>query len=248
MENDPIGVIDSGLGGISILKEVRKLLPFERYLYYGDFLHNPYGTKSQEEVWNYVDEIVTFLMAQHCKLIIIACNTATMLTIARLRKKYPNFLFIGTEPAIKVAHDFFQTQRVLVLATPNTMESERFLWLKKEYSLTKAIFLPCAFLADAIEQDDSLKVSLLLHKYLYPYRGKIDVVVLGCTHYPFVKEEIVRELGTVSFIDSGVGIAKRTKYLLEQNHLLTNEKIGGVMFYNSAPTFSKKRYHELLDN
>lgn len=246
MKNGPIGFIDSGLGGISILKEVRKILPFEHYIYYGDSRNNPYGSKKKKELIEIVDQIVIYLLKKGCKLIVIACNTATVVTIQELRRRHPDVLFVGTEPAIKVAHDYYQKSRVLVMATSATMHSERLKFLKVKYPLQQIEFLECPNLAYLIEQGNTTKINSYLIDLLDSFRNKIDVVVLGCTHYPFVKKQIKKILGNVTFIDGGVGVAKRVKQLLTENELIASWRQVNILIENSLNEQQISRSYQLL--
>lgn len=246
MKNGPIGFIDSGLGGISVLKEVLKILPFEHYIYYGDSLHNPYGLKKRDELIEIVDSIVVQLLKRGCKLIVVACNTATVMTIDELRKRHPNTLFVGTEPAIKVAHDYYFDKRILVMATSATIHSDRLHFLSAKYPLEQASFLECFDLAHLIEEGDSVKIQKYLTELLTQFKGKVDVVVLGCTHYPFVKKEITNVLGDVIFIDGGVGTAKRVEQQLIEHQLLGEHEKSDVVIENSLSEQQVIRSYQLL--
>ena len=184
--NNKIGILDSGIGGTTILNEIKKLLPNEDIIYYADSKNNPYGSKSDDELYKIVKNVVDFLIKKEVKLIVIACNTATTKCINKLRDNYKNIPFIGTEPAIKVACDN-NYKNTLVLATPGTIKSERTQELvNKNKKINQNIYLlPCDYLANAIERNDSNEIDSLLYKYLTPYKDKnIDSIVLGCTHYP----------------------------------------------------------------
>ena len=224
-----IGVFDSGIGGTTTLAEIRKLLPNENYIFYADSKNNPYGSKSEEELYKIVTEIVEFLISKDVKLIVIACNTATTKCIYKLRKDYPDMIFVGTEPAIKVACDN-NYNTTLVLATPGTIASERTQELveknrRKEESI---ILIACDKLANAIENDDQEQIDEILHHYLDQYKyANIDAIVLGCTHYPIIKDKIQEYFKDAVLIDGNVGVAKQVKYQLETNNLLTTSKEEG---------------------
>ena len=188
-KNNKIGILDSGIGGTTTLNEIKKLLPYEDFIYYADSKNNPYGSKSTEELYSIVKNIVDYLIEKEVKLIVVACNTATTRCIEKLRKDYPNILFIGTEPAIKVACDN-NYKNTLVLATPGTIKSERIEELvnKNKKTNQNIYLLPCDYLANAIERNDNKEIDSLLYNYLTPYQNKnIDSIVLGCTHYPLIK-------------------------------------------------------------
>lgn len=221
MDQRPIGVIDSGIGGISILNEVAKYLPGEKFIYYADSIHNPYGNKTKEELIEIMDQITKTLLKENVKLIIIACNTASTQVISYLREHYPSILFVAVEPAIKVAFDHYADRNVLLMATPGTIKSDRLMELDEKYRQENRILLPCANLAALIENQELEKIPAYLQDLLKNIdTRKIEVVVLGCTHYPFIKDEIEEAIGhTVTFIDGAAGVKKRVKFLLDKNNI-----------------------------
>lgn len=236
MNNNKIGMFDSGIGGLTVLKELRKLLPNENYIYYADSLNNPYGEKSDSELMNIVTNIVDFLISKDVKIIVIACNTATTRCINRLRKMYPNMIFVGTEPAIKVACDK-NFKNTLVMATPGTIKSERTHELVKlnKRSDQKITLLPCKGLADAIESGNKDRVNKVLHKLLDKYTNQnIDSIVLGCTHYPHAKKNIKEIFPNAKLIDGNKGVSKQVKRQLESHNLLSDSTMHGKvkMIYN----------------
>lgn len=230
-----IGVFDSGVGGLSILNELLKELPYEDFYYYGDSLNNPYGEKSDEELLKITSNIVEKLINKNCKLIVIACNTATTRCMKKLRKIYSNVIFVGTVPAIKVACDK-RFKNTLVMATPATIESERTYELirdNKRYD-QNIYLLPCPGLANAIEQNDKEKIKRILQNDFKDYKDKeIDAIVLGCTHYPFIKEEILEEMPNTVLIDGSIGVSKEVKRQLEEHGLLNDERVRKIEIYNS---------------
>ena len=236
MNNNKIGMFDSGIGGLTVLKELRKLLPNENYIYYADSKNNPYGEKSDEELMSIVTGIVDFLISKEVKIIVIACNTATTRCINRLRKMYPNMIFVGTEPAIKVACDK-NFKNTLVMATPGTIKSERTHELvklnkRKDQNIT---LLPCKGLADAIESGNKDRVNKVLHKLLDKYTNQnIDSIVLGCTHYPHAKKNIKEIFPNAKLIDGNKGVSKQVKRQLESHNLLSDSTLHGKvkMIYN----------------
>ena len=231
--NNKIGVFDSGIGGLTTLKEIRKLLPNEDYIYFADSVNNPYGEKTTEELFDITKNIVDFLIQEKVKLIVIACNTATTKCVNLLRDAYPNMLFVGTEPAIKVACDS-NSKNILVLATPVTINSERTKELINNFKRENQniTLIKCDKLANAIETNDNKLIDKLLHEYLDEYKDKkIDTIVLGCTHYPLIKKNIKKILPKVTLVDGNKGVARRVKYLLERNKLLNPKtKKGKVTF------------------
>ncbi len=231
--NKKIGIFDSGIGGTTTLKEIVKLLPNEDFIYYKDSKNNPYGEKKDEELYKIVSNIVEYLIKEDVKLIVIACNTATTKCISKLRDNYKDMIFVGTEPAIKVACDN-NFKNTLVMATPATISSERTHELiinnKKEFE--NIILLSCDGLANAIEINNQDKIDYLLHKYLDKYKNdNIDAVVLGCTHYPLIKDKIKNYFKNAKLIDGNIGVAKQVKYQLETHNLLNkNNKKGSIQF------------------
>ena len=242
----PIGILDSGIGGVTVLKEIIKLLPSEDYIYYSDSIHNPYGEKTKEEVFEYVDNIVNYFISNNCKAVVIACNTATALTIDKIRNKYKDLIIIGIEPAYKMVHDYHKTGKTLVMATPATIDSEKFLKLYHNYDNGNTILKACPGLANLIENGKEEEIRKYLEKNLPT--EKIESVVLGCTHYPLIKNEIKEVLGDVTFFDGGKGVANRLLDLLKNNDLLTKELTkSNISFYDSSNLENKKtRFYELL--
>ena len=246
--NKKIGVFDSGLGGLSILRELLKILPNEDYLFYEDSLHNPYGDKTEEELLMITSNIVEYLLEQECKIIVIACNTATTSCMSALRKMYPDTIFVGTVPAIKVAYDF-NYKHTIILSTPYTSKSKRVQELIHDYkSSDQELFLVSGEnLAHLIELNDIDSIRLLLNKLLLPFKGKVDSIVLGCTHYPLIKEEIQNVLPGVSLLDGGSGVAREVKHQLEIHHLLSTSDYGFLNIINSKDDFLVKRSYEILE-
>ena len=236
MNNNKIGMFDSGIGGLTVLKELRKILPNENYIYYADSKNNPYGEKSDSELMAIVTDIVDYLISKEVKIIVIACNTATTRCINRLRKMYPDMIFVGTEPAIKVACDK-NYKNTLVMATPGTIKSERtheLVKLNKKRD-QKITLLSCKGLADAIESGNKDNVNKVLHKLLDKYVDEdIDSIVLGCTHYPHAKKNIKELFPNAKLIDGNKGVSRQVKRQLESHNLLNNSTTRGKvkMIYN----------------
>lgn len=230
-----VGVFDSGIGGLSVLRELEKILPNEDFYYYGDSLNNPYGEKSDEELFEITSGVVDYLVNKGCKVIVIACNTATTRCMKYLREKYKDIIFVGTVPAIKVAcdRDFKNT---LVMATPATIESERTMELIRDnIRKDQNIYLvACPGLANAIEDNDQEKIKEILKDTFREYKDKeIDSIVLGCTHYPFIKEDILKEMPGVILLDGSRGVAMEVKRQLENNGLLSDKSSRIIVIYNS---------------
>lgn len=245
--NNPIGVLDSGIGGVTVLKEIIKLLPNYDYIYYSDSVNNPYGEKDKELIINYVDNIIKFFIDKGCRIIVFACNTATALTIDTMREKYKDINFIGIEPAYKMVHDHSIYKKTLVMATPATLKSERFIKLYHNYDNNNTVLLACPNLASLVENNNKDEIKKYLNNIL-PINEGIEVVVLGCTHYPLIKKEITTILGNVIFYDGGEGVAKRLKTMLNENNINNSDKIGTIKFYDSSNSEEKaKRFYEMLD-
>ena len=255
MQNSPIGLFDSGIGGTSIWKEVIKLLPNENTIYLADSKHAPYGEKSTEEIIALSIKNTEYLIAKGCKLIIVACNTATTNAIDHLRTHY-TIPFIGIEPAIKPAALNSKTGAIGILATKGTLTSKLFEKTTNEYTknITK-IKQDGEGLVPLIEngQLNSPEMLKLLETYLKPMlHFNIDHLVLGCTHYPYLIPQIKKILGDdVKIIDSGEAVAKQTKMVLEKNNLLSALKtteIKHVLFTNSNKQVLESILSDVLVN
>lgn len=235
----PVAVFDSGLGGISVLRELVRTLPRENYLYFGDSLHAPYGTKTPQEVITLSLQAADRLLSQGAKALVVACNTATSAAIRTLRKTYPELAIVGTEPAIKPAVERHPGGRILMLATAMTVQEEKFQRLKAQYDdQAQIIPIACSGLMEYVEQGilrGSEVEGYLLDK-LEPYlKVPIDAVVLGCTHYPFLRGAIRRIVGRrPEIIDGSIGIARQLERRLEEQGLLNPGDVSGkVEFQNS---------------
>lgn len=243
-----IGVFDSGIGGVTVLKEILKILPNENYIYYSDSKNNPYGDKSDKEIFNMCDKIVKEFIEEECKAIVIACNTASAKAARQLREKYPEEIIIAIEPAYKMVHDFAYEKPTLVMATKGTIESEKFYRLYKKYDNHKTYLLACKGLADIIEEGNEEKIQLYLKNNLSKYIGKVENVVLGCTHYPLIQEQIKQVLGNVKFFNGAPNLAKHLKDVLEENDLITDSQSKGkINFIDSSNLkYKKDRFYNYL--
>ena len=219
-DNCKIGVFDSGIGGVTVLKEIVKILPNEQYIYYSDSKNNPYGDKSQKEIIEICDKIVENLVEKGCKAVVIACNTASAEAAEFLRNKYKNIPIIAIEPAYKMVHDFAYNDTTLVMATKGTTESENFEKLIEKYDNNKTYVLPCIGLANSIEKGNEIQIEKCLKNELNPYKGKVKNVVLGCTHYPLIKKQISDILGEVRFFDGAPSLARHLKNILIEQNLI----------------------------
>jgi len=241
MKNKPIGLFDSGIGGTSIWKEVVKLLPNENTIYLADSKNAPYGEKSSEEIIALSVKNTEFLLSKGCKLIIVACNTATTNAIDYLRKNY-TIPFIGIEPAIKPAALLSKTGAIGILATKGTLSSKLFEKTTKEYTKNiTTIEQDGEGLVPLIEEGklNSPEINELLTAYLKPMLNfNIDHLVLGCTHYPYLIPQIKKIIGeNITIIDSGEAVAKQTKAILEKHNLLsTSTNKSRHQFYTNSET------------
>lgn len=244
--SDPIGFFDSGIGGVTVLKEAVRLLPHENYVFFSDSKNNPYGDKSDGEIIARCTEIVRYLTDEkHCKAIVIACNTASAKAAKSLRAQFKDIPIAAIEPAYKVVHDEKPNGSTLILATRGTVKSEKFRRLYYAYYNHKTKLHACPGLADLIEQGDKAKIRAYLNRTLAPYKGKVQNVVLGCTHYPLAREEIAAALGNVAFYDGANGVARRLRYLLAQNRVLNSSTApGSIEFMDSNEDETTRIYKE----
>ncbi len=236
----PIALVDSGVGGISVLRHLCELLPHENYIYFGDSKNAPYGTKDKSEVLGIMRENLDALRKKGIKALVIACNTATSAAAKALRAENPDLPIIGIEPAIKPPAYELDCPRVLVMATPLTLREEKFISLVERYSDREEIIpLPCEGLVELIESGelDSPELEAYIKALLEPYRyEKIDALVLGCTHYPHVKDIISLHISpNVRIYDGGLGTAMQTKRVLSEMGLLNPcDECGKVEILNSS--------------
>ncbi|MEJ1222618.1 glutamate racemase [Sediminicola sp. 1XM1-17] len=239
MDNRPIGIFDSGVGGTSVWREIEKLLPNEDTIYLADSKNAPYGEKSKEEILQLSVKNIDFLLSRGCKLIVVACNTATTNAISHVRKQY-NVPFIGTEPAIKPAALRSKSKTVGVLATKGTLSSELFFATSQNHAghINKVVQVGTGLVplieAGKVHSEETKK---LLQTYLEPMLAAgMDYLVLGCTHYPYLIP-VLKEMipPHVEILDSGAAIARQTMAILKENNLLANpEKEGDHQFYTNA--------------
>ena len=234
----PIAVFDSGMGGVSVLRELRRLMPEEDYLYYGDSANAPYGTRSVEEVRDLTMQRIGALYARGIKAAVIACNTATSAAVEELRSAFSRIPIIGMEPAVKPAVLAHPNGTVLVLATPLTLREQKFEALLAHYaSMAEIVKLPCPELVEFVERGelDSPEVFAFLENRLGAYRGKADAAVLGCTHFPFLRRAIGAVLGEgTELFDGGAGTARETARQLDVRGTRSEAgRHGAVMIENS---------------
>ena len=235
-KDDAIGVFDSGVGGISVLRELVALMPGEHFLYFGDSANAPYGEKTTEQVRQLTLHHASRLLSQPVKALVVACNTATSAAIDCLRRQYPDTIIVGIEPALKPAVEQFPTGNIGIMATQVTLREEKLSHQLEQFPQARVTRIKAIGLVEAIELGDSEKVNALLTQILAPYVGKLDALVLGCTHYPFVKEAISRILGEkTKLFDGGAGTARQTRRCLMDAGLLRTGE-GSVTIENSLGT------------
>lgn len=241
VDSRPIGVFDSGIGGLSILAQVRRLLPNEGCLYLADQAHVPYGPRPLAEVSAFSHAITQFLLSQDAKLIVVACNTASAAALKPLRLAFPQVPFVGMEPAVKPAAERSASRRIGVLATPATFEGELFASLVERYGEGLEIYQETVpGLVERIEQGDLAgpRTRAILESAVRPLKKQgIDTLVLGCTHYPFVIPLIQELLGdSVEVIDPAPAVARQTQRLLAAHKLAAPEQAGKTTYFSTLPT------------
>lgn len=222
-----IGVFDSGIGGLSVANAISSLLPMESIIYFADTAHVPYGPRSKSQIKQFSEEITAFLLKKKCKMIVVACNTATAAALNDLRKKWPDIPMVGMEPAVKPAAEATKNNKVGVLATHATINSERYELLMHRFAIDVKVFEnPCIGLVPLIELGklDDNKTKALIRTILDPMiKAGIDTLVLGCTHYPFIQPLLYKALGNkVAIIDPAPAIARQVERLLAENNLLAS--------------------------
>lgn len=236
----PIGFFDSGVGGLSVLKEAIKLMPNENYIYFGDSKNAPYGTRDMREVRDLTFDAVEFLLDKGIKALAVACNTATSAAVAELRRVYKDLPIVGIEPAVKPAVELHKDGEIIIMATPFTLTHGKFKNLLKNYEEHANITpMPCGGLMEFVEQgdldSDNLK-EYLREKFKDYNVGDISAIVLGCTHYPFISKTLSQIVGKdVPIIDGGEGTVRELRRRMDEMNLLNDlEEKGTIEFYNSS--------------
>ena len=233
----PIGLFDSGIGGTSIWSAIHELMPNENTIYLADSKNAPYGERTKDAIIALSMKNTELLLEMNCKIIVVACNTATTNAIKELRAKY-DVPFIGIEPAIKPAAHYSKTQTIGILATKGTLSSELFNKTVEMYHDTKIIEQIGHELVELIENGaiDSPEMDQLLNKYLTPMvAANIDYLVLGCSHYPYLIPKIKKIIpNSIHIIDSGEAVSKQTQYVLKEKIGLNTSKESRKLFYTNA--------------
>ncbi len=255
LSNNPIGVFDSGVGGLSVLRAIRAQMPEEAIIYFGDQGHVPYGPRSMEQIQSFSEGITKFLLNHDSKLIVVACNTASAAALTYLRERFPAVSFVGMEPAVKPAAETTKTGKVGVLATPATFQGALYASVVERFGSGVELFQhTCPGLVGQIEKGelDSIGTRAILEDALHPMLEKnIDTVVLGCTHYPFVIpliEQIVGDAKRVRVIDPAPSVARQAKRLLEAGGMKNRSQVrsSSVRFFTSGDASAMKSMLPLL--
>lgn len=239
----PIGVFDSGIGGISVLADLIKTLPYEKFIYYADTLHSPYGVKPEDTVRSLSLRVAEFLSFIGIKSLVVACNTATSAAVYEIRRMY-TFPVVGMEPAIKPAVELGGRGKILVMATPLTLKSKKFHELVQSYKCFADIVpFPCEELVEIIERHPADKRAIedyLLHVFSSIDRRCISAIVLGCTHYVLIKKEILKIAGnSINVIDGNSGTVRQVKTVLQREQLLSS----GISGVPSHPLKAQVRFY-----
>ncbi|WP_068829824.1 glutamate racemase [Pseudomonas sp. BMS12] len=251
MSEAPVGVFDSGVGGLSVLREIRARLPHEPLLYVADSGHVPYGEKTPEFIRERSQKIAEFLFEQGAKALVLACNTATAAAVADLRERYPQVPIVGMEPAVKPAAAATRSGVVGVLATTGTLKSAKFAALLDRFANdVRVVTQPCPGLVEQIEAGElaTPRTRDLLRGWVEPLLAEgCDTLILGCTHYPFIRP-LLRELvpESVSLVDTGAAVARHLQSLLDQHGLRAQGPAGSPRFWSSADPVQLQRVLPLL--
>lgn len=248
--NDLIGFFDSGMGGISVLHMARRLLPNEHYLFYGDNGNAPYGLKAPEEIRRLCAAGIGHLLERDVKAIVIACNTATAAYAEIVRSEHPDMPIIGMEPALKPAHYARHGGLVLALATQATLSLEKYRRLKTRYG-DDVVSIPGTGLVELVEEGRarSPEAAAQVAALLAPYEGRqVDAIVLGCTHYPFLRQHVHALFPEAEIFDGREGTVLRLKDLLTRGGLLSDDGPGSVELQSSAGPEALERMRALMDS
>jgi len=251
MDNRPIGIFDSGVGGLSILREIKKLLPKENFIFVADQKNMPYGHKTQKQIQSFSKEIMDFLTSKNVKAVVIACNTATVYAIDHLRSSY-QIPVIGTVPVVGTIAKQSKTKKVAVFSTPGTAKSKYLKDLIKKFGNGTTIYKVGGKGLEELVEEGNLedeRIEKVLNKSLMPLLSKnVDAIALGCTHYPFLREKIQKIVGkNVLVLDSGEAVARRVKEILENNGILASKRDKDIYYTTGNPAKFKKVAETLLN-
>ncbi len=247
-----IGIFDSGVGGLSVLEEIKNLLPQESIIYVGDWAHAPYGNKTDEQIYALSKGIISFLRTKQVKLIVIACNTASTTSLERLRRDFPDIPLVGTVPVVKTAARVTHNKKIGILSTVGTAKSKYQQRLIEQFAKgSEVITVGTDELVPFVERGElnGAVLEATLVGVLAPLiRKNVDVIALGCTHFPFLRDSIQRVLGSdVQILDSGAAIGRQVKRILETRNELRTEEHPHYTFYTTGDKdVFEKRIHQLL--
>ena len=251
MNNSPIGVYDSGFGGLSVWREIHRRLPEESLLYLGDGKNCPYGGRSREEITAFAREAVERLVSEGVKMVVVGCNTATTAAVDALRAEWPDIPIVGLEPAVKPACLSSRTRRIAVLATAHSLQSDMFLNTARRYAAdVEVLKVEGRGFVELVEasEEDSPKAEKLVKEVIEPLLDKgIDRIVLGCTHYPFLVPQIERVIAgrDIEIVDSGEAVARRVEWLLERYELFAEREHKPDFRFI---TFASEEYRQRLEH
>lgn len=251
MNNSPIGVYDSGFGGLSVWREIHRRLPEESLLYLGDGKNCPYGGRSREEITAFAREAVERLVSEGVKMVVVGCNTATTAAVDALRAEWPNIPIVGLEPAVKPACLSSKTRRIAVLATAHSLQSDMFLNTARRYaSDVEVLKVEGRGFVELVEasEEESEKAEQRVREVIEPLLDKgIDRIVLGCTHYPFLVPQIERVIAgsDIQIVDSGEAVARRVEWLLERYELFAERDHKPDFRFI---TFASEEYRQRLEH
>lgn len=251
MNNNPIGIFDSGIGGLTVLKKIIQVLPNEKYIYYADIDNVPYGTKPKEDVKKYIKDAIDFFISKNVKAIVIACNTATSIAIKEIRQMY-TIPIVGIEPAAKPAVENRGEKRVLIMATPTTIKEEKLKYLLRRLEAEEYVDLvPMPKLVEFAENGDftSKEVEQYIVDQLKNHNlEEYSELVLGCTHFPFFKEILSKIFPKdTQIIDGSLGVANRLKDILQKEEILGNNQLEIEYYYSGRLAENKEKLEKLLN-
>lgn len=239
MQNRPIGILDSGVGGLTVWKEIAELLPQESTVYIGDSYNSPYGRYTADKIHELAKKLIKFLISKDAKIIVIACNSITVSCLDKLREEFPQVPIVGTVPVVKTAARITKNKRIGILSTTNTAKSEYQKKLIEQFAHDCSVFSHGTDdLVPLIEKGElsGVTVGRILNKVLSQFKDEgVDTLALGCTHYPFVSWQIKDIIGkNITLLDSGTAIARQVKRVLEKNNSMTQESKSKYEFFTTG--------------
>ncbi len=248
--NNPIGIIDSGVGGLSIVSSLIKSLPHEFIIYLADSKNCPYGEKSPREIYKLTKIMVDFLLKRDIKLLVIACNTITVTCIDELRKDYPNLPIVGIVPVVKTAVEKTKSKKIGIFSTSVTANSSYQKDLIEKYVKDCSVLnLGSSTLVSLIEKLDFKGIDMVLKKELLPFKdSNIDILALGCSHFPLIKDQIQKYLPEVLILDSSNAVSRQVQRILKQNKTLSNSTNPSYNFYTTGDLKALRYFAEKLTN